>query len=207
MKKIIAGLAIILVIVCQPLRAQGDKDYRFTIKTNPISALGGPIFLVFIPITGEYKVLFEARTFQKQSIEIGAGYLGPSLILNLDQIADSVSSISTNGFRVQAAYKFFLTQTLAPNGFFVGPHISYATATIKDKNDPENVIDATKINFNILFGYQLITQGGFTLNIYTGLGYKLRDYDIPTDSDFDFEDEIPRGAPAVPFGLTFGYAF
>ena len=208
MKKILSGLILIMVIVCQPLnlRAQEGKDYRFTIKTNPMAALGGPIFIVFIPITGEYKVLFEARTFEKQSLEVGASYLGPSLLLNLDEIADSTSNIKTSGFRIQAAYKIFLTQTSAPNGFFVGPHISYATATIKNKDNPADYIDATKINFNIIFGYQLITSGGFTLNIYTGLGYKLRDYDIPTDSDFDF-DTINKSAPSVPFGVSFGFAF
>ncbi len=64
---------------------------------------------------------------------------------------------------MQAAYKFFLTKENAPEGFYVGPHISYATATIKNKDNPVDFIDATKINFNVLFGYQLITSGGFTL--------------------------------------------
>jgi hypothetical protein len=206
MKKILTALLVIIVFVCQPSKAQESKDFRFTIKTNPLAALGGPIFITVLPITGEYKILFEARTAKKQSIEAGVSYLGPSLLLNLDEITDSTTSINTNGFRIQAAYKIFVTQTSAPNGFYVGPHFSYATATLKNKQDPADYIDATKINFNILIGYQLITPGGFTLNIYTGLGYKLRDYDIPNESDFDFE-EIPRGAPSVPFGVSFGFAF
>lgn len=206
MKRILTVVLLLIIALSHPLKAQDTKDYRFTIKTNPMAALGGPIWLVIVPITGEYKVLFEARTSNKQSVEVGASYLGPSLLLNLDEIADSTDKVNTSGFRLQAAYKFFLTKGNAPDGFYVGPHISYATATIKNKDNPDDFIDATKINFNVLFGYQLITNGGFTLNIYTGLGYKLRDYDVPGESDFNF-DEVARNAPSVPFGFTFGYAF
>ena len=206
MKRLLTVVLLLIFALSQPLKAQDAKDYRFTIKTNPMAALGGPIWLVIVPVTGEYKVLFEARTSRTQSVEVGASYLGPSILLNLDEIADSTDKVGISGFRLQAAYKFFLTKENAPEGFYVGPHISYATATIKNKDNPVDFIDATKINFNVLFGYQLITSGGFTLNIYTGLGYKLRDYDVPGESNFDF-DEVARSAASVPFGLTFGYAF
>jgi hypothetical protein len=86
----------------------------------------------------------------KQSIEVGTG-LGPSLLLNLDEITsnDSVSGISTRGFRVQVAYKFFLTSDAAPEGFFVGPHFSYAKARLENKDNPEDNFEASKINMNV----------------------------------------------------------
>lgn len=208
MKKYLLLGIFLASVMNNTLVAQDNDDFRFTIKTNPLSALGGPLFVTFIPITGEYKILFETRTAQKQSIEVGVGYLGPSLLLNLDELSenDSVSGVKTSGFRVQLSYKFFLTKDQAPEGFYVGPHVSYAKAQIKDKDEPEDSFSAAKLNLDVIFGYQLITSGGFALNVYTGLGFKIRDYDLGEDSDFSFDYGNDK-APNVAFGFTFGYAF
>lgn len=209
MKKAALLIMLFALLGSYSTKAQDEKDFRFTIKTNPLAALGGPFYVVFVPITGEYKLAFEARTFQKQSVEVGAGYLGPSILLNLNELSenDSVGGIKVNGFRAQLAYKFFLTKESAPEGFYVGPHFSYARATIKDKDNPDDSFEASKLNINVIFGYQLITSGGFALNIYTGLGVKFRDYDfLDEDSDFDFTTGN-HVAPNVAFGFTFGYAF
>jgi len=208
MKKIPIIVFILLIFVGQSARAQEDKEYRFTIKTNPLAALGGPLYVLFIPITGEYKILFESRTTRNQSIEMGTSYLGPSALLNLDQLLDkdSISSVKTSGFRFQLTYKFFLTKESAPEGFYVGPHVSYATAKIRDQDNPDDYFGASKLNMDVLFGYQLISPGGFTLNIYTGLGYKLRDYDFAENTQFKF-DYGNEAVPNVAFGFTFGYAF
>lgn len=212
MKKIFVLVASLFLLVQLQTQAQDAKDFRFTIKTNPLAALGGPLYIAFIPITGEYKVLFESRTASKQSIEAGLSYLGPSVLINLDQLTNQdssdISGLSTHGFRAQLGYRFFLTKGKAPEGFYVGPHVSYAKARISNRDNTNEYFEAAKLNFNLLFGYQLITGGGFTLNFYTGLGVKMRDYTFPDGSDntFDF-DTGNRVVPAVPFGFTFGYAF
>jgi hypothetical protein len=208
MKKTLLLTVFLLTGMGKLVSAQEKSDFRFTIKTNPLSALGGPLYVTIIPITGEYKLLFESRTAKNQSIEAGIGYLGPSLLLNLDELSnnDSVSGVKTSGFRVQLAYKFFLTKDPAPEGFYVGPHFSYAKARIKDKDNPEDSFSATKLNIDIIFGYQLITSGGFAMNVYTGLGFKIRDYSFNEESNFNF-DYGNNKVPNVAFGFTFGYAF
>jgi hypothetical protein len=209
MKRITIIALALLVLLGQTIRAQEEKDFRFTIKTNPLAALGGPFWVLIVPVTGEYKILFETRTAKKQSIETGISYLGPSVLLNIDELSgnDSVQGVNVSGFRVQLAYKFFLTRDKpAPEGFYVGPHISYAKASVKDRENSTDKFNATKVNFDVLLGYQLITAGGFTLNIYTGLGVKMRDYSFSDDSTFDF-DYGNKVTPNVPFGFTFGYAF
>ncbi len=208
MKKLAVLAFLLLLFATQTSRAQEEKDYRFTIKTNPLAALGGPLWVTIVPLTGEYKVLFESRTAQRQSIEVGAGYLGPSVLINLDRLSDqdSISGVRTSGFRVQLTYKFFLTKNKAPNGFFVGPHFSYAKARIANKENTNDEFTAAKLNADILIGYQLITKGGFAMNVYTGLGLKLRDYQLAQNSTWDF-DYNNQAAPNVAFGFTFGYAF
>jgi len=210
MKKMIFLLMLIsLLFSSKAVIAQEDSNYRFTLKTNPLSALGGPLYVAIVPICGEYKLVFEAKTAAKQSVEIGIGYLGSSVLLNLNEIAnDSVESIKTSGFRGQLAYKFFLTKEPSPEGFYVGPHVSYARATLKNSANHDENFTASKWNANIIFGYQLITSGGFTLNIFTGLGVKLRKYNIAEGSESVFDFDTGKGVtPNVPFGFTLGYAF
>ncbi len=116
MKKL-KGLLIIVcaVLLLAPgtqLQAQ-DSDYTPTmvLKTNPMAALGGPFWVLIIPLTGEYKALFEIKTLPKQSVTIGASFLGPSLLLNMDDITsegESLSGINTAGFRAQLWDKFYI---------------------------------------------------------------------------------------------------
>jgi putative cell wall-binding protein len=211
--RLIVFIVLISFLAPRTFAQEEEKDFRFTVKTNPIAALGGPMWFIIVPITGEYRVLFEAKTLPKQSIQVGASYLGPSLLINLDKIsanADSIeiSGIKTSGFRGQLMYKFFLSRDLsAPEGFYVGPHLSYATATIVNKDDEADKVKATKININGIIGYQLITDGGFTLDIYTGLGFRIKKWDYPAAIDTDFDFGTSRNSPMVAFGLNFGYAF
>jgi hypothetical protein len=209
-------ISIAFLLLSSPVSAQGtggEKDYRFTIKTNPLSALGGPFWFAIVPLTGEYKVLFEAAVSEKSSVQLGVGYIGPSVLLNLDDLSNDsggeggISGIKTGGFRIQGMYRFFISRDLsAPEGFYVGPHVSYASAQIKNKSDETNNVKGTKLNINGVFGYQLITSGGFTLDIYTGMGFVSRKWEI-TGTDWDQDTFKDRASVSVPFGFSFGYAF
>ena len=208
---IITGL--VLLLHATPVSAQGsseEKEYNFTIKTNPLAALGGPFWVIVLPVTGEYKVLFEAALAEKASVQIGASYIGPSLLLNLDELTsgdEEITGVKTSGFRVQGMFKYFLSRDLsAPEGFYLGPHVSYATATIKSKDNELDNIKAQKINLNAAIGYQLITAGGFALDIYSGMGFVSRTWDI-TGTEFDTDTFKNRSSVTIPFGFSFGYAF
>ena len=191
-----------------------DKDYRFTVKTNPLSVMGGPLYALWIiPLTNEYKVSFEAQTFSKQSIQIGLGYLGTSpLITTMQNMAetDNDTTVTSGGFHGQLWYKFFLTGDDAPAGFYIGPHFSYAWAKMKSSIDESQYLTASKMNINLLLGYQVITKGGFALDIYTGFGLKSKAYETPGGDMENWLDDlnlINKFTVSVPFGLTFGYAF
>jgi len=215
MKKVIYFFAIgfVFLFIATPVFSQeaaAKKDYKFTIKTNPLSALGGPFWVVVIPVTGEYKVLFEAALSKKSSFQIGLGYLGPSILINLDELTSSggsISGINTSGFRLQGMFKYFLSRDLkAPEGFYIGPHVSYAKATLKSKDNASDNLKGEKLNINGVIGYQLITSGGFTLDIYTGLGFVSKNWTV-SGTNFDPADFKNKSSVAIPFGLSFGYAF
>jgi hypothetical protein len=207
-------ISLAILFLASPVSAQGtggEKDFRFTIKTNPLSALGGPLFIAgIVPLTAEYKIYFEAKTTEKQSVQLGLGYLGSSpLVTSIGDLSSDTSIVSI-GFHGQIWYKFFLTSDKAPNGFYIGPHLSYASAKIKNNKENDKYFTASKLNINCVFGYQLITKGGFALDIYTGLGMKNKKFDSTgfdlgeTFSDWKLNSRTTIG---VPFGLSFGYAF
>lgn len=208
-------LAVVFMFVFNPLKSQqasSEKDFKFTVKTNPLSGLGGPFWVVVVPLTGEYKAMFETAVSRKSSVQVGVGYIGPSVLINLDDITSDeedaeIEGLKTSGFRFQGWYKYFLSRDLsAPEGFYVGPHVSYASANIRNKSDEEQSIGANKLNLHGIFGYQLITSGGFTLDIFTGMGFVSRKWEI-TGTDWDGDSFKDKASVNIPFGISFGYAF
>ncbi len=183
------------------------KDIRFTIKTNPLSAMGGPLFIAWIvPLTAEYKIYFEAKTTSKQSIQLGLGYLGSSpLVAAIGDLGGDTTVISS-GYHAQLWYKFFMTADNAPGGFYFGPHISYAAARVKNNMEPDKYFDASKLTVTCDLGYQIITKGHFALDIYTGLGIKKKHFNV---NGFDLSDWklLDKFTVSVPLGFSFGYAF
>jgi len=192
-------------------QASTSKEFKFTIKTNPLSALGGPFWLIVVPLTGEYKAMFETAVSEKSSVQVGVGYIGPSVLINLDDLTSEeggeISGLKTSGFRFQGWYKYYLSRDLsAPEGFYVGPHVSFASANIENQSDEMQTIAATKLNINGIIGYQMITSGGFTLDIFSGLGFVSRKWEI-TGTDWDTDSFKDKASVNVPFGISFGYAF
>jgi hypothetical protein len=187
------------------------KDFKFIIKTNPLSALGGPLWVLYIvPLTAEYKVMFEAKTTSRQSIQVGLGYLGTSPFLKSVGNIGQDTSIVSLGFHGQLWYKFFLTSDKAPGGFYIGPHVSYATAKMTVKPATTGYFKASKINVDVVLGYQVITKGGFALDIFTGLGMKSKKYEtgnLQTNQTFTDLKLNNKSTINVPFGFSFGYAF
>ena len=206
-------IGLLFALTVSSVNAQetnSGRNVRFTIKTNPLAALGGPFWVIVIPITGEYKVLFEMVVSEKSSLQLGAGYLGPSILVNLDELSStegSISGIKTSGFRVQGMYKLFLSRDLsAPAGFYLGPHVSFAKATLESKDNPVDNLGADKLNINAVIGYQLITSGGFTLDVYTGMGFVSRNW-VVSGTNFDQSDFKDKKSVSIPFAVSFGYAF
>lgn len=217
-KKTVRAIKIGFIIIAalsflpqESIAQQESNSPKMVIKTNPLAALGGPFWVLIVPVTGEYRLMYEIKTTAKQSAMIGASYLGPSLLLNLDQITSdsaSIEGINTSGFKLQAMYKFYLSRDIeAPEGLYIGPHISYAQASIVSNANEMDKVQAVKMNFNGIIGYQLISSGGFALDLYAGLGFKTLNWNFSGNSGNIFDFGTDKAVPAVAFGFNFGYAF
>jgi hypothetical protein len=151
------------------------QKHSRVLKTNPLAMMQGQIFL-----TGEYKLVYEIATKQHQSLQIGGAYIGKSLIMLLSDSTSGIGmgALGVNGYRFQAAYKFFITKKfLAPVGIYFGPFCSYtsATMTYKQTQTLTDYYYLKYFNLDAMIGGQIIA-GKFAIDGYFGLGYKYNTY-------------------------------
>lgn len=193
----------------------GQKEIRtkrMVLKTNPSLWLGGPI-----PSTGEYKISMETAIGLKHSVQIGASFLTKSLITLLVEALqpDSLNtqSYTIKGYRFQFSYKFypFGKYKNAPEGFFIGPHISYSKAYfhINQTSPKYSDYSATYANIAVIFGYQFIANDKIVIEIFQGLGYRdnrLRDEYSGKEEKLNYNPDytpIP-GDLKIYFGANIG---
>ncbi len=158
------------------LRALLLKDRQKQIlKTNLLPMLWGPV--VF---TSEYRLVGEAPTAPWQSVLVGVSYLGKSPLANNFMSGQGASmtmrqakNTAINGWRLQGMYRFYLTHTWkAPQGFYIGPHASYAYAKASMLSNRSQYIKLVYSNINLLAGVQCILFRRIAIDCFSGIGYR-----------------------------------
>lgn len=204
MKKLLSGaLLMALFLSGTNLVGQEGSERNFVIKTNPFASMGSGIWLLgIVPITAELpRVTFEYAKGH-HGFMISGGYLGLTPILNIE----GDDGIKANGVRMQGMYKYYPAGN-GPKGFYLGPHASISYASIKDKADDNNSIEATQNLYSLALGYQFISDGGFSFDIYTGFGAKTYSWQQDGSDISGLEDISNSSRFQVPLGINFGYNF
>ena len=192
LKCVFAGIGFLAVSTCtaqkeprQPIlkaTAQDFPEHRILAKTNPLATIWGPI-----PFTAEYRLMGEFVYSRNLSSQLGFSVLSKSPILTI--IEDSVQTdydlpLVVNGFRVQASGKYYLNELLyklrwgrnmvAPEGYYLGPHVSYSTAKFSDRywRNYDVYLRISHFNVNLMAGYQFVLDGGIVLDCYVAGGWK-----------------------------------
>ncbi|MCG8326782.1 MAG: DUF3575 domain-containing protein [Chitinophagales bacterium] len=222
------GIAL-LAIVCLCGINLYAQDQSNVIKLNVI----GPIF-------GQYQVAYEKAIAPKLSLQLSAGYLAGKSEGNSSLNGDSYDyENQRSGFILIPEVRYYPFNN-APKGFFLGGFGRFRQAT-NDLTDSSNGTEGiaqnlsrerivTTIGGGGVLGFQWISKGGFSFDIFAGTGYKSRStettYDLDTlnekatnpdeyDSlgdelfnqkylDFKLDDKEGWG---LRFGFHFGYAF
>lgn len=180
------------------------------IKTNPFPMLWGPI-----PFTNEYRLVYERAITPKSSIQITGAYIGKSPFTTIIERfsaneLDEDINIKVNGFRVQALYKFYLLDNNnAPEGLYIGPGFSFATAKLGNTGSTTDYVNAYYTNLSAIGGYQFIAGKHFAFDIFAGVGLKYNRYNFnvdPNNSDFTF-NRLSWVGPKFTLGFNMGYAW
>ena len=190
---------------------------QLVLKTNPLMYIQGTI-----PFTGELNLIGELTFRPNHSVEIGASYVYNGAFLNL--ITDSLNNsgnpqnLRFQGFRVQAAYRFYLNREkgnsnhAAPYGWFLSPRYSYSFATVNE-NVPSTYnssVEITQIFLDLRLGKTLVLGNRATFEFFTGMGHKENTWR-------EFSTQLPPGGEVVDlsdlgwydsnFRFTLGFHF
>jgi len=155
------------------------------IKGNPLAILWGPVMY-----TAEYRMMEEIAVGFHESYQFGVSFLGESPVLGLVALQTPPTqqklNFSVYGYRVQGAYKYYyMKRHNAPCGLYVGPLISYATATVKESSTGLNMKE-TNFNLNLISGWQVVAKKGLAFDVCIGFGYRneyARNYSPPNTYD------------------------
>ena len=114
---------------------------RIYMKINPLSVLFGSI-----PGTSEYGLRFEIVANKRFTYQLGAGYLGNTILYQTNLVTDSARAILKQyqfpGIRLQGELRYYFLKTkmdkslnnyLSPSGMYIALQSSYSTATFSAK--------------------------------------------------------------------------
>ena len=189
------------------------------IKSNPL-----PIIMGQIPISSEYRIVYETALAHNKSLMLGVSYLGPNVfLLSLLYEPDEVKNIIITGVRGQIAHKFYLieegysTNNRYPQGYYLAPHVSYSNVkfTYKFANTYNYNIRFKYFNLSMLMGYQFVYREYLVIDAFFGLGfrYNIIEANAANQSNIYNADLFPWDDDSIlrylkpTLGFNFGYVF
>lgn len=165
---------------------QGFKEKKMPYKQNVVKFSPIPLLFGQINFCGELRVTYERMLTHNQSLSLGVSYNYPSLPLmittSMSQSGNIFKGLSVYGARGTIAYRFYpLKSREAPEGFFVGPLVSYNFVQIREKNGSGSFVNINYFNANAVCGYQVEFGKGVMMEFVGGLGYK-RNFSVSYDA-------------------------
>ena len=135
-------------------------------------------------------VLKYERAFSEDiSVQLGFFYTGY-------HPRESESSLS--GWGITPEFRYYLSQTPAPNGTYLAPNFRYMSLTVEDPVAQESGT-LTSLGFAINLGKQVVLKDIVVIDAWVGPSYNFR--------TLEAEGEIDTGiADADGFGLRLGIA-
>jgi len=205
------------------MRSQLPNDPKNMLKTNPHGMFWGPI-----PFTAEFRLSNEYITGKRTSAEFGLSYLGKSpfvalLEQNTTNGAGEHPKYVIRGFRMQGFWRYYLGSQdlfrrkpiLAPRGYYIGIHASFAEARGSNKSEYnwDHFIGARHKDLSFILGKNAFYSYRFGWEWFVGIGLKsnqLWEWEALTRTYTDLSSEVPffyTSNLKLEFGvnLLFGY--
>ncbi|HWA35959.1 MAG TPA: DUF3575 domain-containing protein [Cyclobacteriaceae bacterium] len=148
---------------------------------------------IFSPIVSTFNVQYEKTTKADQSFQLGFFYSGYSS-----------SDTKFNGFGITPEYRFYLSDTDAPQGVYMAPFLRYQS--FNASNASTNTKGSlTSFGGGVILGKQWIFKEHISLDIFIGPSYYSSNVKIESGSPTI--DATPFDGFTVRAGVCFGYAF
>ncbi|MEN8229983.1 MAG: DUF3575 domain-containing protein [Bacteroidota bacterium] len=176
-KTAILGLSLLLITA--GLNAQKMNN----IKTD--------LFSAFLR-TGVIK--YERAITEDISAQLGFFYTG---------FTPRDSDSKLNGIGITPEFRFYLSDTPAPNGTYLAPNIRYMSLTVEDPVANESGT-LTSLSFAINLGKQVLLKDIILIDAWVGPAYAFRSVDATGEVDPGIPDINGFG---IRIGLAIGVAF
>lgn len=204
----ISGIKTLVIAFCFVFPALKSQAQENVIKTNPLPAIWGQV-----PLTGEYRLVYERALTEKHAVWLGPAFVGPSQFINIEKATrDSVNNntgIAVRGFRIQGGYKYYLAGEGAPDGLYVGPYLSYNRTRFINKENRNEFVEAQFASICGIIGYQLIIEDIVAVDFFTGAGYKNNSWNYRDPQGFFDRNVLGGGRNHLKLilGFNIGIAF
>jgi len=170
-------IAIVMTALTLSANAQGN-----VIKIN-----------IFSPIVKTFNIQYEKVVGADKSFQLGFFYSGYS-----------TGDESFNGFGITPEFRFYLSDTEAPQGVYIAPFVRYQS--FKAENTSSNTKGSlTSFGGGVILGKQWIFKEHISLDIFLGPGYY--NSNVTIDSGSPSFTGTPFDGFTVRAGVCFGYAF
>jgi len=202
--KILAGSLISFLSVFQTTNAQNIKH---SIKLNILPVLAeNSDYLSYASFRSQFSLIYE-HNFSKIHPFIKFSYVGPVQYYKYFTYDDGSEDSYFNiiGFGVGVGNRFYKNND--HKGAYISPEFEYFR-TRKYKPSSEGLLTFTsEFTTSLKVGKQWINKSGFTLDVYTGIGFVLRNY-TEIIEETEVQTAIYSGAGFKPYlGFCFGYSF
>jgi len=141
--------------------------------------------------TGSFFV--EQKLNDDSSIQLGILYTG-----------NTWDDTKVRGWGITPEYRFYLSDSPAPKGFFVAPYARYLNYNLE--NDENDEAKLKGLGAGLIIGQQYIFKKRVSFEWFFGPGYTSIDLDAKSGIEDDFETDTWDGF-TLRAGLTVGIAF
>jgi hypothetical protein len=171
------------VLLCLVLSGTATYAQQNVIKIN-----------ILAPIVKTFNVQYERALNDQSSLQLGFFYTGYST-------GDSKFS----GFGITPEYRFYLSETAAPQGVYIAPFVRYQSFTIED-DVADAEADFTAFGGGVILGKQWIFKEKVALDIFLGPAYYSGNVDVKSGNEDDLEVGAFDGF-GLRAGVCFGFRF
>ncbi len=141
--------------------------------------------------TGSFFV--EQKLNDNSSIQLGLLYTGAK-----------INDTKIRGFGITPEYRFYLSESAAPEGFFVAPYARYLNYDLT--NDDRTKANMQSFGAGLIIGQQYIFKERVSFEWFFGPAYTNADLDVKSGVENDFDTDNWDGF-TLRAGLTVGIAF
>jgi hypothetical protein len=181
--KVSSKISIILLMLISALLLQ----------TRAVAQKGNVLKInIFSPIAKTFNIQYERKVSSSSSFQLGFYYSG-----------FSITETDFSGIGITPEYRFYLSDTEAPNGVFVAPFIRYQNFSVSNGTDKGTL---TTLGGGLIIGKQWIFKEKVALDIFIGPKYSSRNVTVTSGTD-TFDTGKGLDGFGVRAGVCFGLAF